>query len=74
MSGPHTVADVLTLEANVAGAGLALACPYSSSDEYEAAIIKARRAAGAFGPRWYERPTVWAGICIAAALLTLLVF
>ena len=32
-------------------AGLALACAYSSSDEYEAELIRARRSAGAYGPR-----------------------
>ena len=30
-------------------AGLALACAYSSSDEYEAEVIQARRKAGAYG-------------------------
>lgn len=30
-------------------AGLALACAYSSSDEYEAAVIAERCAAGAYG-------------------------
>ena len=30
-------------------AGLALACAYSSSDEYEAELIQARRKAGAYG-------------------------
>ncbi len=30
-------------------AGLALACAYSSSDEYEAEVIAVRRAAGAYG-------------------------
>jgi hypothetical protein len=31
------------------GAGLALACAFSSSDEYEAAVILGRRIAGAYG-------------------------
>lgn len=30
-------------------AGIALACTFSSADEFEAAIIKARREAGAYG-------------------------
>jgi hypothetical protein len=38
-------ARALTLEANAACAGLALACAYSSSDEFEAEIIRARLAA-----------------------------
>jgi hypothetical protein len=35
-------------------AGLALACAYSSSDEFEAELIHARRKAGAYGPRRYR--------------------
>jgi len=41
-------AELGVLEASVARAGLALACCYSSADEYEAEIIRIRRAAGAF--------------------------
>ena len=37
------------LETNAACARLALACAYSSSDEYEAELIRARRKAGAYG-------------------------
>jgi hypothetical protein len=40
--------DAVALEAC---AGLALACAYSSSDEYEAELIQARRKAGAYGSR-----------------------
>jgi len=43
------------LEANAARAGLALGCRYSSSDEYEAEIIRARREAGVYGPRRQQR-------------------
>jgi hypothetical protein len=35
-------------------AGLALACAYSSSDEFEAELICARRSAGVYGPRRYR--------------------
>jgi hypothetical protein len=45
MSRAHQ-SNALTLEA---GAGLALACVYSSSDEYVADIIQERRRAGAYG-------------------------
>jgi hypothetical protein len=41
-------ADPATLEASAARAGLALACCYSTAEEYEAEIIKVRREAGAF--------------------------
>lgn len=60
----------LALEAHAARA--ALACAYSSSDEYEAAVISARRAAGAYGPLWRRRDVVWAGIA-AVAVATVLV-
>ena len=40
--------DAVALEAC---AGLALACAYSSSDEYEAELIQVRRKAGAYGSR-----------------------
>jgi hypothetical protein len=43
-------------------AGLALACAYSSSDEYEAAIIAERRAAGRYRPN--RKP---AALILAAA-------
>jgi hypothetical protein len=39
--------DLLALQADVERAGCAWACPYSSSDEFEAAIIRSRRHAGA---------------------------
>ena len=41
--------------AQSASAGLALACSYSSSDEYEAEVIRIRREAGLYGSR---RPTM----------------
>jgi len=45
-------ADFLALEASVERAGAALACTFSSSAEFEAAVIAARRARGMFAP-WY---------------------
>ena len=54
------------LSVNAASAGLALACAYSSSDEYEAEIIAARRAAGAYGPR-RQRSAIVAFMLAAAA-------
>jgi hypothetical protein len=41
-------ADLVALRTAAERAGTALACLFSSSDEFEAAIIKARREAGAF--------------------------
>jgi uncharacterized membrane protein YbaN (DUF454 family) len=52
-------------------AGLALACAYSSSDEYEAEVIQARRKAGAYGS-WQHRQAfavqMFAIVLIAAAV------
>jgi hypothetical protein len=56
------------LEAQLAGARLALACPYSCSDEYEAAVIAARREAGVYGGKRHQRHALIA----AAAMLVLL--
>ncbi len=42
--------DFVSVEA---GAGLALVCAYSNSDEYEAEIVRLRREAGAYrAARW----------------------
>ena len=68
---PDSPADVLALETTVERAGLALACPFSNSDEYEASIIQARRAAGAYAPK---RPHLqfWLTIAGSAVILALL--
>jgi hypothetical protein len=44
-------ADLRALRASAERAGMALACAFASSDEYEAEIIRERRASGAFRPR-----------------------
>ena len=41
-------ADLAALRATAERAGLALACLFASSDEFEAEIIRERRARGAF--------------------------
>lgn len=54
-------------------AGSALACAYSSSDEFEAAVIRSRLDAGIYGPKRRRRHAVYAmiaaGIVIAALLI-----
>jgi len=64
-------ADLAALRATAERAGTALACLFSCSDEFEAAVIKARREAGAFRPR--RRPVRWAmlTLVLAAAFLML---
>lgn len=72
----HQVADqALTLEDYAARAGAAMACVYSSSAEYDAALIAERRAAGLYGPRRYRRQwlATAAGIVAALAFIGLLI-
>jgi hypothetical protein len=47
--------DPIALEIYAERAGAALACAFSSSAEFEAALIATRRAAGVYGPRRYRR-------------------
>ena len=69
-------ADALTLQIDAERAGLAWACPFSSSAEFEAAIIKARRDAGVYGPKRTRRHALWAvaGLGTAAILVALASF
>jgi hypothetical protein len=63
---------MLELEANLERAGYALACPFTSSSEFEAAVIRAKRQAGAYGPRRLRRLAVCAaGIASGMALATI---
>jgi hypothetical protein len=67
--------DARALEARALGAGTALACCYSSSAEYDAALIAERRAAGVYGPKRYRREMLAtaAGVVAALAVLALLI-
>jgi hypothetical protein len=69
--GPFSPASEL-LEASAKSAGQALACPFSSSDEFEAAIITARRAEGAYGPTPRQRHLYW-GVALMLLLAGLFV-
>jgi hypothetical protein len=69
MSSESAVPD---LESRAASAGIALACAFSSSDEFYADIIQERRSAGAYGSRWYEAPAAMA--CAAVVLLAAILF
>ncbi len=68
-------AQILTLEGYVERAGAAMACIYSSSTEYDAALIAERRAAGVYGPRRYrkQRLATAAGVAVALAAVILLI-
>ena len=62
-------ADLAALRATAERAGSALACLFSSSDEYEADIIRERRAQGAYRPARHTSGLV--RFAIATALLAL---
>jgi hypothetical protein len=61
-------ADLLRLEANIERARLALACPFSSSAEFDAALIAARRAAGVYGPRRHRKRRLAIAACLIVGL------
>ena len=71
----NMAADVSVLEAYAASAGAALACAYSSSSEFDAALIAQRRAAGIYGPRRYrkQRLATLAGIAAGVAVIAFLI-
>ena len=71
LASPHS--DLLALEANAAGA--ALACAYSSSAEFDAALIAEKRAAGVYGPRRHRKQMLVtaAGIIAGLAVLVFLI-
>jgi len=68
--------DIGSLETVALCAGAALACRYSNSAEFDAALIAARRAAGVYGPRRYRRkiPAILAALGAGGAILALIVF
>ena len=67
-------ADMLALQSHAERAGSALACSFSSSAEFEAAVIRAKRAAGIYGPKRHRRQAIYAGATGAVLLTLLLVF
>ena len=73
--GQNKRRDTLSLQLYARSAGAALACAFSSSAEYDAALIAERRAAGVYGPkRRRKRMLVTAGsIAAALAVIVLLI-
>jgi hypothetical protein len=71
----QVLAQVLALEAYAERAGAALACVYSSSAEFDAALIAERRAAGVYGPKRHrkQRLATAAGVAVALAAIILLI-
>lgn len=68
----HADAAVLALEAYAEGAGAALACAYSSSAEFDAALIAERRAAGVYGPKRHRKQMLVTAAGVAAALAVII--
>jgi hypothetical protein len=59
MSHSRTIADleadIAALRAAAERAGTALACLFSTADEFEAAVVRVRREQGAYRPRRRSR-------------------
>ena len=53
--------DLSALEASVASARAGFACMFSTSDEYENALIAARRAEGRYGSAFDWQPVALGG-------------
>ncbi len=66
----HSGTAALTLEAYAAGA--ALACAYSSSAEFDAALIAERRAAGVYGPKRHRKRMLATAAGVAAGLAVII--
>jgi hypothetical protein len=62
--------DAVALQLRAAGAGCALACSYSSSAEFEAAVIRSKLDAGIYGPK--RRRRFWLFAAGAGAVLAVL--
>lgn len=65
--------DIIALEATVASARAGFACMFSTSDEYENALITARRAEGRYGSAFDWQPVVLGG-CALVLLGVLVTF
>ena len=72
-SAVYPAAQWVALEGCAQTAGHALACAFSSSDEYEAALIAERRAEGRYGPRKRRRQVLITATAIALATAVLIV-
>jgi hypothetical protein len=66
MTRVGSISPYASLETSVEEARLSFACVFSSSEEFEAALIKNRREAGHYGPSHRQRHNI---LGIAAGLL-----
>lgn len=65
-------ADIVALRASAERAGTALACLFSSSDEFEAAVVKVRREQGAYRRHSRVRHSLWIAALVSALALAFL--
>ena len=65
---------MLALQSRAERAGYALACSFGSSDELEAAIIRARLDAGVYGPKRLRRSIAYVGAAIGVLIALILIF
>jgi hypothetical protein len=67
-------ADIVALRAAAERAGTALACLFSSADEFEAEVVRVRREQGAFRPRKGPRYLMRGVAVIALVALVFILF
>jgi hypothetical protein len=76
MWGSQSHREPPSLESRAEQAGAALACAFSNSAEFDAALIAARRAAGVYGPRRHRRQLLAtvAGLAVGLVIVAILIF
>ncbi len=74
MARVGSISPYASLESSVEDARLSFACAFSSSEEFEAALIKNRREAGLYGPSPRQRQGAAGAIGIAVGLLIVICF
>jgi hypothetical protein len=62
-------ADIVALRASAERAGTALACLFSSSDEFEAEVVRVRREQGAYRRHNRARRPLWIAALVATLAL-----
>jgi hypothetical protein len=67
-------ADIVALRAAAERAGTALACLFSSSDEFEAAVVRLRREQGAYQLQMPARRPLRIGMLTALIALVFVLF
>jgi hypothetical protein len=76
MSAMRTIedveADLAALRASAERAGTALACLFSTSDEFEAEVVRVRREQGAFRTKSRKRNPLLAAAVVSALALAFL--